>query len=206
MEKLQFGGMYHVYNRGVNRCNIFNERANYLHFLKLFTEKIAPIVEVYAYCLLPNHFHFLLRLLDADDILNNPDLHEFWKHTQANRPHQYFSNFFNAYARGFNDAYGRTGSLFERPFRRIPVTTDAYFFNLITYIHRNPQKHGLVDDFRDWPYSSYDAILHDKPTRVDKTAVLDWYGGQSQFLEAHLSDPDGAAIEKWLGDDFFDEA
>jgi REP element-mobilizing transposase RayT len=198
---LQFGVMYHVYNRGVNRCNIFNERANYLHFLKLFTEYIAPIVEVYAYCLLPNHFHFLLRLLDADDILNNPDLHEFWKYTQANRPHQYFSNFFNAYARGFNDRSNRSGSLFERPFRRIPVTTDAYFYNLITYIHRNPQKHNLVDDFRDWPYSSYDAILHDKQTRVDKTAVFEWYGGQAQFLEAHESDPDEAKLERWLVDE-----
>ena len=202
MEKLQFGCMYHIYNRGVNRCNLFYEKANYQYFLKLFSLHIAPVVKVYAYCLLPNHFHILLRLLEADDILNSTDLHDYWKHTRANRPHQYFSNFFNAYARTINDRYGRTGSLFQRPFHRIPVTTDSYFLSLITYIHRNPQKHGLVDDFRDWPYSSFDAILHDKPTRVDKTAVLDYFGNQVQFIEAHQTEPDEAALEKRLGEDF----
>ena len=200
MEKLQFGSTYHIYNRGVNRCNLFYEKANYRYFLRLFADHIAPVVQVFAYCLLPNHFHFLLRLLDADEILNRTDLHDYWKHARDNRPHQYFSNFFNAYARTINDRYGRTGSLFQRPFGRIPVTTDAYFFNLITYIHRNPQKHRLVADFCDWPYSSYDAILHDKPTRVCKTAVLEWYGGLDQFEEAHQIAPDEAPLQKWLGD------
>lgn len=201
MEKLQFGGMYHVYNRGVNRCNLFYAKANYLYFMRLFADHIAPVVQVFAYCLLPNHFHFLLRLLEADEILSRNDLHDYWQHARDDRPHQYFSNFFNAYARTINDSYGRSGSLFQRPFRRIPVTTDDYFLNLITYIHRNPQKHGLVDDFRDWPYSSYDAILHDKPTRVEKTAVLDYFGGLVQFIEAHQTEPDEASLEKWLGED-----
>ena len=201
MEKLQFGGTYHVYNRGVNRCNLFYEKANYLYFMRLFADHIAPVVQVFAYCLLPNHFHFLLRLLDADEILSRNDLHDYWKHARANRPHQYFSNCFNAYARTINDSYGRTGSLFQRPFRRIPVTSDGYFLTLVTYIHRNPQKHGLVKDFRDWQHSSYDAILHDKPTRVAKTAVLDYFGNQVQFIEAHQTEPDEAALEKWLGED-----
>ena len=201
MEKLQFGGTYHVYNRGVNRCTLFYEKANYRYFLRLFTDHIAPVVQVFAYCLLPNHFHFLLRLLEVDEILARTDLHNYWQHARDDRPHQYFSNFFNAYARTINDSYGRTGSLFQRPFRRIPVTTDAYFFNLITYIHRNPQKHGLVNDFRNWPYSSYDAILHNKPTRVDKTAVLDYFGGLAQFQEAHQTDPDEKKLQPWLVDD-----
>lgn len=199
MEKLRFGITYHIYNRGVNRCNIFHGKENYLYFLNLFIQHVAPIVEVYAYCLLPNHFHFLLRLKDADAILKSPDLHDYWKHARDNRPHQYFSNFFNAYARTFNDRYGRTGSLFQRPFGRISVTTDAYFYNLITYIHRNPQKHGFVDDFHEWPYTSYDAILHDKETRVNKTAVFDWYGSRQQFQEAHQTEPNEIGLQKWLG-------
>ncbi|MBK8986689.1 MAG: hypothetical protein IPM39_11505 [Chloroflexi bacterium] len=199
MPKLQFGQTYHIYNRGVNRCNIFQEKANYLYFLKLFTHYIAPIVDVYAYCLLPNHFHFLLHLKAFEEILRDPELRDFWPHTQADRPHQFFSNFFNAYARAFNDRYGRTGALFQRPFGRIPVTTEGYFYNLVTYIHRNPQKHGLVDDFRDWPYCSYDAIVHDKATRVGKTAVVGWYGSLAHFQEAHQTDPDEARLAPWLG-------
>jgi putative transposase len=190
MHKLHFGLTYHIYNRGVNRCNLFHEKGNYLYFLKQFAQRIAPIADVYAYCLLPNHFHFLLRLKTADEILANPDLHEFWPHTRDNRPHQFFSNFFNGYARAFNEQHGRTGSLFQRPFGRIPVPTDAYFHTLVAYIHRNPRKHGLIADFRDWPYSSYEAILHDKATRVDKTAVLDWFGGREPFQQAHQNDPD----------------
>ena len=115
-------------------------------------------------------------------------------------PSQAFGNLCNAYAKAVNKKYGRTGSLLEHPFGRIPITTDAYFYNLITYVHRNPQKHGIVNDFRDWPYSSYDAILHDKPTRVCKTAVLDWYGSVANFQDAHKRDLDEVALQKWLGD------
>ncbi len=115
-------------------------------------------------------------------------------------PSQAFGNLCNAYAKAINRRYGRTGSLLEHPFGRIPVTTDAYFYNLITYVHRNPQTHGIVDDFRDWPYSSYDAILHDKPTRVCKTAALEWYGDLRQFEEAHQTAPEEALVQKWLGD------
>ena len=65
------------------------------------------------------------------------------------KPSQHFSNLFNAYTKAINKAYGRTGSLFQDRFGRIQVTADAYFTNLIYYIHHNPQKHGLVDDFRE---------------------------------------------------------
>jgi putative transposase len=64
-------------------------------------------------------------------------------------PSQCFSNLFNAYARAFNQAYERSGSLFQRPFGRVPVTSDVYLSHLVLYIHHNPQKHGLIDDFRD---------------------------------------------------------
>lgn len=56
-----------------------------------------------------------------------------------------------------------------------------YFARLVTYIHRNPELHGFVDDFRDWPYSSYDALCTEKPTRVQRDAVLDWFGGPEAF-------------------------
>lgn len=194
-DRLHFGTIYHIYNRGVNRCNLFNQKANYLYFLKLFTKHVAPITDVYAYCLLPNHFHFLLRIKEVSEILAD------WPGVHVKEPKQYFSNMFNAYARSFNNRYGRTGSLFQRPFGRIPVTSDAYFLTLITYIHRNPQKHGLVDDFRDWPYSSYDAILHDKPTRLDKTAVLEWFDGRDNYIDMHRTDPDETQIETLIGGD-----
>jgi len=67
-------------------------------------------------------------------------------------PSQYFSNFFNAYSRGFNIATQRSGTLFERPFKRIPVDNENYLIRLIVYIHQNPQKHEFVIDFKDLNY------------------------------------------------------
>jgi REP-associated tyrosine transposase len=101
------------------------------------------------------------------------------------RVYQVFSNFFNAYTKAINKAYGRTGSLFEHPFGRIEVTSEAYYSRLIIYIHRNPQKHGFVTDFRDWPYSSYHALLSAKPTHLNREDVLNWFGDLDNLVATH---------------------
>jgi hypothetical protein len=88
-------------------------------------------------------------------------------------------------------AYGRTGSLFEHPFERIEVTSEPYLFQLVTYIHRNPQTHGLIADFREWPYSSYHALCSTRPTHLRRDDVLAWFGGPAQLTAAdRLSDDD----------------
>lgn len=196
---LQPDTIYHIYNRGNNGETIFRTNENYRYFLTLYTKHFHPYVQTYAYCLLPNHFHFLVYILPTPST-QTPRVSETLGVSPAPTPSQAFSNLCNAYAKAYNKANGRSGSLLQHPFGRIPVTTDAYFYNLITYIHRNPQKHGLIDDFRAWPYTSYDAILHDKPTRVNKTAVLEWYGGLGPFQQAHQTDPNETRLQKWLGD------
>jgi hypothetical protein len=104
-------------------------------------------------------------------------------------------------SKGINHAYGRTGSLFENRYRRKEVTTDGYFQRLIHYIHWNPQKHGFVADFRDYPYSSYHLFLTDKPTFVKRVEVLDWFGGRDGFVRQHQEYAD----EKGLQDLLLDE-
>ncbi len=88
----------------------------------------------------------------------------------------------------------RTGSLFEDRFGRIPVTSDAYFVNLIFYIHFNPQKHGLVGDFRRWLWSSYVTLRSTSVTRLQRPEVLEWFGGVSQFEDFHRGMVDEKAI------------
>lgn len=208
-EPLRYETYYHIYNRGNNGETVFRQKENYLYFLQLYIKHFHPHADTFAYSLLPNHFHFAARIKSAEEIeiawqeqtlgvSKTPRVSVNPKPIPS--PSQAFGNLCNAYAKAVNKKYGRTGSLFENPFGRIPVTNDAYFYNLITYIHRNPQKHGFVADFRDWPYTSYDAILHDKSTRVCKTAVLDWYGSPAQFLTAHETEPDERPLQKWLGD------
>jgi len=172
---LQPGRFYHVYNRGNNRENIFIEERNCVYFLKLYAHHIEPVAETYAYCLLRNHFHFLVRIKDHQDLSG----------LRKRPPSQCFSNLFNAYAKAINATYQRSGALFQRPFGRIEVTSDGYFIQLVAYIHYNPQKHRFVDDFRDWPYSSYHALLSRKPTHLQRDTVLAWFEGSERFEEFH---------------------
>jgi putative transposase len=102
-----------------------------------------------------------------------------------NKPQQAFSNFFNAYAKAFNKKYNRTGKLFEERFKRKEVKNDSYFTQLIYYIHANPQKHGFIDDFSDYPHSSYQSFLNAGKTSLMRDAVLDWFGGKDWFIKYH---------------------
>ena len=191
-ELLEYGQHYHIYNRGNSGEPLFREDRNYAYFLKLYGTYIEPVAKTYAYCLLSNHFRFLVCIGDrqpSDERRPVP-------------PSRAFANLFGTYAKAFNRAYHRTGSLFEKPFRRRRVDNDHYFAALVTYIHRNPQMHGFVEDFRDWPYSSYRAIQSSRPSRIQRAVVLDWFDGPAGFEEAHISQPDQPLIEPMIADDW----
>jgi len=219
-EPLQFGQYYHIYNRGNNRENLFVQKRNYPYFLRLYAKHILPAAETFAYCLMPNHFHFLIRTRTEEEqksyleqqIDPVPDqigsqIGSFLKNEpilKIKEPSRAFNNMFIAYARAFNKATNRTGVLFETPFRRKPVTNDAYFYRLIAYIHTNPQKHGFVKDFRDWHWSSYDALLSEKETRLGRETVLEWFGGRDFFEEFHQQSMDESEIADFIEKDFED--
>ncbi|MDP2898130.1 MAG: transposase [bacterium] len=179
---LLYNTYYHIYNRGTNRENIFREERNYEYFLKLYIKHIEPVAETFAYCLLRNHFHVLVRVNSEAEIRE-----ETLKVSKKplGSPSQRFSDFFNAYAKAINRAYGRTGSLFQHPFGRVPVTSDRQFWDVIAYIHQNPRKHKFVDDFREWKWSSYGSLLSEQPTRLKRAAVLEWFGGPQRYVELH---------------------
>ena len=191
---LQPGKYYHIYNRGNNRENIFLEERNYPYFLRLYARHIEPVADTFVYCLLRNHFHFLVRIKDLTGLRDLSGL--------TRKPSQALSNLFNAYARAFNKAYNRTGALFQRPFGRIEVASDAHFVQLVTYIHQNPQKHGFVADFCDWPYSSYHTLLVTKPTHLKRDEVLAWFGGASNLAAAHRQEVTDRQIAALAPEDF----
>ncbi len=177
---LQPGMYYHIYNRGNNRENLFLENRNYSYFLSLYEKYIVPIADTYAYCLMRNHFHFSVRMKEMSQILQTPQVSK-----TCDIYSRGFSNFFNAYAKAINKGYGRTGSLFEERFGRIPVTSTSYFENLIFYIHYNPQKHSFVADFRDWHWSSYHILTSNGPTILKRNKVLQLFGGIQGFEDFH---------------------
>jgi len=96
-----------------------------------------------------------------------------------------FTRLFTSYAMRFNDHFNRKGNLFHRPFKRVMIESEAHFTFLIYYIHANPMKHRLVSNFRQYLWSSYQSILSDKPTQLERAEVIDWFGGKEAFKEYH---------------------
>jgi REP element-mobilizing transposase RayT len=172
------GYFYHVYNRGNNKENIFLEEDNYQYFLNLVKKYLTAVCEIYSYCLLKNHFHFLIRIKDMKDIPSK--LFE-----NKNTLHQPFSNLFNAYAKGFNKAYGRSGSLFQEHPHKKRVTELKYLQNLIAYIHLNPKKHGFINDPKQYQHSSYNSIISSEKTRIKQKEVIEIFDDIDNFRYWH---------------------
>jgi len=182
---------YHIYNRGINGETIFKQNRNYSYFLEKYDRFLSPVADTHAYCLLGNHFHFLIRTKSEDVIMELKIKMLCKTNTNPNIPNvnkiisQAFASLFKSYAQSINKAFNRTGALFEEPFRRIEISSESYFRQMVHYIHFNPQKHGFVNDFRDYPHSSYSAFTTLKNTKLKRETVLAWFGDRVKFLDSH---------------------
>ena len=181
---MEQGCFYHIYNRGNNKQKIFFEKKNYTHFLKLFDKYLAGFADVYAYCLMPNHFHFLIKIKERDE--TTVVLKTTVVSAKLSPLDKAFRDFFIAYAKSINKAYGRTGALFQQKFKKKEVDDDAYFTSIIQYIHANPVTAKLCNNYQDWEFSSYKAIISDKPTKVKRNEVLEWFGNKERFILIHI--------------------
>ncbi|HRW63154.1 MAG TPA: transposase [Bacteroidales bacterium] len=177
-ELFEPGNYYHIFNRGNNKENLFKEKENYIYFLQLMEKYLPEICNIYSYCLLPNHFHILLKIKEVSELPVSYQKAE-------KRIHQPFSNMFNAYTKAINKRYNRTGSLFQEHLHRIKVDTEEYFKNLVLYIHLNPEKHKIIDCFSSYDYSSYKAYLNKNESLLNKSEVVDYFDDISNFIICH---------------------
>ena len=191
---LEPGHTYHIWAHANGNGNLFRCEDNYRYFLEKYQYHVHPVVETFAYCLMPNHLHLMVRVREEDELLDFvanrkkgeqqlQDLSGFGNLTNL-VPHQ-FGNLFNAYAKAYNKMYGRKGSLFMRPFNRKLITDDEYFVLLIAYTHNNPVHHKFVENPADWFFSSWHAYLLDKTTKINKMEALKWFGTQENFEAIH---------------------
>ena len=169
------GGYYHLYNRGAGRRSICYEARNYHYLLRLLKKVSTECrLTVIAYCLLPNHYHWLIRQDDAIPAGRLP------------------RRVFGSYSQAFNLAYNRSGTLFEGPYKAIAVETDDYLHHLCRYIHLNPVRHQLIAAPEDWPYSNYLEWLQLRPgTLVDHAFVREHFGssqGYQAFVARYKTD------------------
>jgi len=164
------GEFYHVYNRGHNREDIFFERENYLHFLRKVREHLThECCEVIAYCLMPNHYHLLVQLLQ-------PEFSEAMKLLGL------------SYVKAINKRFDRVGPLFQGPFAAIHVDEESYLLHLTRYIHLNPVAAAFVKRPEDWEYSSYrEYVGMRNGTLPSPQVILTQFGsveGYRRFVES----------------------
>ena len=189
------GSYYHIYNRGVNSADTSFTKQDYAFLIEKFRYYLSLSVETYAYCLLKNHFHFLIKVLHENEsdnkisvvpesdfdsyyILPNPDKRSFPAHTLV-------SHWMNSYSKHFNSKYNRSGPLWDGRINKKLIDSEEYLQNVICYIHRNPVHHGITDNYSDYPYSSYSACLNNSSDIISSDLVLSVFGGKDNFIAAH---------------------
>jgi putative transposase len=197
---LEPGSKYHIYNHAVGSENLFREKKNYRFFLNKLIPRISPFADVLAYCLMPNHFHFIIRIKEKKVLVN------LWQakmksmkekrlkiNSQETADHFLldrlmvieFGNFFNSYAQAYNKAYRRYGSLFKESFQRKIVTSDSHLLKLICYVHNNPIAHGFTSRRGKWEHSSYLDILRQLKCFVPVEEVLQLFGDVEDYIFLH---------------------
>ncbi len=198
---------YHLYNRANGWERVFLSAENYRFFLQKYQQYITPIADTFCYCLMPNHFHFLIR------IKSEKELESYFKFEKASGGRkktlegfarcealskllsQQFSHFFNGYTQAFNKQQSRKGSLMMHPFKRKRINDKVYFHNVVHYIHFNPVESNLCVDPAGWKYSSYRAIISDEPTFIVRKELIDSFDNIENFLFMHTLPPKKNDIE-----------
>lgn len=185
------GGYYHIYNRGVEKRIIFTDSEDYKQFISLLEyylitnkpqEPVLPVrntpywrskleeneVELISYCLMPNHFHFLLKQNSKDGVT------------------KFMRRISNTYVGYFNKKYDRVGALFQGKFKTAHIKTDSYLLHLSRYIHINPLEVGPLKNKSGWlksyPYSSYQDYLKIRRTPwVHPNIILGFFKNSTKY-------------------------
>lgn len=164
------GEFYHIYNKAVRNDKLFYDEDNYRYFLKRFHNYTKEVLSVYTFCLMDNHFHFLVKI---DKKSKTADVSEQLR------------KFFISYSKAFNKQQYRKGTLFEKHLKRIKMNSEEQMLWTIYYIHRNPVHHRITQNYERFRWSSYPVILSEKETNLKRKEVLSLFSGKEEFIDFH---------------------
>ena len=168
------GLYYHIYNRGNNRQSIFFQPENYFYFLRNVKKYIVPLAKVAVYCLMPTHYHMLLRV--------EPKTSEFLENSEVSTISNAMMRLSVSYTKAINKRFSRVGSLFQGQFQAKPIETYSHLLNLCVYIHANPVKDGLIALPEDWIYSNYLEWLGQREGMlVDREFIQEHFGLPAEY-------------------------
>lgn len=199
---MEYGQYYHVYNHANGVEDLFKEEANFNYFLMTIQYFLTPVVEMHVYCLMPNHFHLLIKVREADDIKKR--LEQWQRALKLERKKgikderfcmmlkdpalfikQQFSNCFNSYSQAYNKYHKRKGSLFRKSYKYKKVGDKLYLKQLVLYIHNNAVHHGFCNQLTDWSYSSFQEYMDDEHGLVDKKEIYKLFKGRKNLIRHH---------------------
>lgn len=217
MEFLQLNTCYHIFNHANGFENVFEEPENYRFFMEKYGDYIFPIAETYAYCLMPNHFHLVIRIRKREVIeeLIRKKLFSIYSFSKVERNFgkaeeaekveneitdieierflsKQFSNLFSSYTQSFNKFRKRRGSLFIKNFKRELILDKEHFTTAIMYTHRNPIHHGFRTQYDEWEYSSYEQIKTGKSEVLEIRKILGVFNDKDHFMTSHIE-----YLENW---------
>lgn len=191
---------YHVYNRGINKQQVFSNRKDYNRFVKtLFYYQIAnpkprfslykeggtynidptkKIVDIVAYCLMPNHFHILIKQLSDGGIS------------------EFMRKFIHSYTKYRNTKYRVQGPIFQALFKAVLVKTDEQLLHVSRYIHLNPLVSHLVKDLDLYPWSSYSSYIENNDQRIATGEILSYFKSSKEYQQFVINQADyGKTLE-----------
>lgn len=179
------GEFYHLYNRGSEKKDIFQQLRDYKRFQQTFyyyqflgpkpkfsnftkSNLFKPVfdeklVEIICFCLMPNHFHFLIKQLKNNGISI------------------FMSQLSNSYTKYFNTKYNRIGPLLQGAFKAVHIETDEQLVHVSRYIHLNPIVSGLIKSLDDYPWSSYLEYIKLNPFFCSPTEVLNFFSSKEKY-------------------------
>jgi len=186
LEPLVADGFYHIYNQSTGNELLFKDDKDYFEFLEKLKKYVLRVSDIYSYCLLPNHYHLLVRIKALKDLLVYFSEKTEFKKTIVVADvslllSRQFSDCFNAYAKYYNYTHARRGTLFRRAFRRKKVEGSDYMKTLICYVNRNAVDCDMVKFCSQWKHSSYNALISAKATLLQRDEVMEMFDDVENF-------------------------
>jgi REP element-mobilizing transposase RayT len=188
--------VFHVYNRTNNKELLFLSPSDKRLFLNRYGVYLNPYLKTYCYNLLPNHFHFLVRVRSREEICAH--INKIKPQDRKKIEQQYIDGeetdehlielewirFLTSYAMRFNKRHFRSGNLFYRPFKRLAVADEEYFRTAVLYIHTNAYKHK-INDAHNMEWCSYRKLLSSNGTVPLHAEIFRCFHGKDNFIQMH---------------------
>lgn len=182
--------IYHIYNRALGDEILFRSEENYYFFLQRMKIHLLPVMDIYSYALLPNHFHLMVKVKNESVLMMDFELKkkkgfDSKLHSLPDFAMEQVSNLLNSYTKAFNRMYGRMGGLFIAGTKRSEVRTDDDITSFILYLHKNAVHHGLTAKIGEWKFDGYMEIINNESTYLLRDEVFEWFGSKELFIKTH---------------------